>query len=188
MKRITLPSKFTLRAVAETLHRGLFSYMQRAGLVLSVAHTAAESYTDTTYSISASLPTSYDSTGYTATTGFVYTAIGRVSKWPEFGRSQNLNEFVPITGSVEYVKGAPRYGTGDVEMADMPTDAGQIILKAASESNNHYSVKITLPDGELRYLDVMVAAWKNSPASEGAINLRTATIGVCRAPVIVAAV
>lgn len=150
------------------------------------AHTAAESFTDSTYAISASLPATYDAAGYAATT-ITYTAIGRVSKFPAIGRSQAMNEFVPISGAVEYTKGAPRYGQGDMECADMPADAGQVICKAASESPNHYSIKETRPDGAVRYLDVMFASWVLSEASEGAIALRTGTIGVCKAPVIVAA-
>lgn len=151
------------------------------------AHTAVASHTDAIYAISAALPATYDAAGYGATT-MVYTAIGKVSDFIAYGSSRNVNEFVPIAGAVEYTKGAPRYGSGDLMMGDVPADAGQIILKAAEVSPNHYSLKIAYPDGEIHYLDVINAAWTLSGGKEGAPMMRTAKLSVCRAPVVVAAV
>lgn len=150
------------------------------------AHTAIASHSEATYSISASLPATYDAAGYAATT-VVFTAIGKVETFPEFGREQSINEFTPIKGGVEYYKGVEKYGTGDMVVGDVPADAGQVILKAASESSNHYSIKITYADGEVHYLDVLVASWKLTQAGEGNAMKRTAMLAVCRAPVIVAA-
>lgn len=150
------------------------------------AHTAVASHTDTTYAVSASLPATYDAAGYAATT-ITYTAIGKVSDFLPYGSKRSVNEFVPISGAVEYTKGAPRYGQGSLIMGDIPADAGQVILKAAEASANHYSLKITYPDGEVHYLDIMVAGWELSGGKEGAPMLRTATVAVCKAPVVVAA-
>jgi hypothetical protein len=151
------------------------------------AHTAAASFTGAVYAISASLPSTYDSSGYGATT-MTYTTIGKVETFPEFGAQRQVNEFEPINGAVEYLKGTARYGSGDMVMADIPADAGQVILKAADASANHYSMKITYPDGEIHYLDVLVSAWKLTQAGSGQVMKRTATINVCKDPVIVAAV
>ena len=183
MKRITL----IVTAVAGVLHRILFIYLQRAGLLLAAAHTAVASHTDALYAVSATLPATYDASGYGATT-ITYTAIGKVSDFLPYGSKRSINEFVPITGAVEFTKGAPRYGQGDMMMGDIPADAGQVILKAAEASANHYSIKITYPDGEIHYLDIIVAAWTLSGGKEGAPMVRTATLGICRAPVVVAAV
>ena len=151
------------------------------------AHASAASFTDTTYAISASLPATYDASGYGATT-ITYTTIGKVTSFPEMGATRPVSEFVPITGAVEYLKGAPRYGSGPMIMADIPADTGQVIVKAADASSAHYSMKITYPDGEIHYLDVLVSSWQLSGAAEGGVMSRTATINVCKAPVIVAAV
>ncbi len=148
------------------------------------AHVNAASFSDTIYAISASLPATYDPTGYAALT---YTTIDRVSTFPEFGAQSNVNEFVPISGPVEYIKGARRFGTGDVIVADVPADPGQVLMKAAEASQNHYSIKITYPDSEVHYLDVIVSSWKLSGASEGTVMTRTATVSLGRDPVIVAA-
>lgn len=151
------------------------------------AHTAVESFTDTTYAISASLPATYDAAGYGATS-ITYTAIGKVESFMAYGSKRPVNEFVPISGTVEYTKGAPRYGQGELVCGDVPADAGQVILKAAEASANHYSMKITYPDGEIHYLDVIVAGWELAQAQDSASLKRTATVAICRAPVVVAAV
>lgn len=150
------------------------------------AHTAAASFTDTTYAISAGLPATYDAAGYGATT-ITYTTIGKVDSFPEFGATREVNKFIPISGPVEYSKGVAEYGSGPMTMADVPADAGQVILKAADASANHYSMKITYPDGEIHYLDVLVSGWQLSSAKSSEFLMRTATINVCKAPVVVAA-
>lgn len=185
MKQLKL--KRALTAVAETLHAGLFNYMQRAGLVLCAAHTAPAGVSDTTYSISAALPTAYDATGYAVTSVVAFTAIGQVETFPEYGLNRAMNEFTPITGTITTVKGADSFGGGDMVVADIPADAGQVICKAASASENHYSMKITLPDGEIHFLDVMIGSWKLSQHQSGAFLKRTASIRVLRDPVVVAA-
>ena len=151
------------------------------------AHTAAASFTSTTYAISAGLPATYDAAGYGATT-ITYTTIGKVESFPEIGSTREVNKFTPISGAVEYLKGTAEYGSGNMVMADVPADAGQVILKAADASANHYSMKITYPDGEIHYLDVIVSSWKLSQAQSGGVMKRTAMISVCKDPVIVAAV
>ena len=151
------------------------------------AHTAVASHTDALYYVSATLPATYDSSGYGATT-ITWIAIGKVSDFIMYGSKRNVNEWVPITGAVEYTKGAPRYGSGDMTMGDIPADVGQVILKAAEASANHYSMKIVYPDTETHYLDVIVSAWQLSAGKEGAPMVRTATMSVCKAPVVVAAV
>ena len=149
-------------------------------------HTSAASATDTVYAISAALPATYDAAGY-GSTAITYTVIDRVSDMLPYGSKRAVNKFQPIKGAVEKTKGSPDYGSGEMRMADMPADAGQIILKAAEVSPNHYSMKITYADGEVHYLDVLVTGWQLSGAKEGETLIRTASIEVCKAPVVVAA-
>jgi len=150
------------------------------------AHSDVASFTDAIYAISASLPATYDAAGYGAT-AMVYTTIDKVESFIPYGAKRPINKFTPVRGAVTKYKGAPDYGEGDMVVGDMPLDAGQVILKAADASPNHYSMKITYPDGEVHYLDVIVASWELSGSGEGKAMTRTAMIGVCRAPVIVAA-
>lgn len=150
------------------------------------AHTAVASHTDAIYAISASLPATYDAAGYGGT-AMVYTEIQPVSDFMPYGSERTINKFTPIRGAVQKTKGTVDYGDGDLVVGDVPADAGQVILKAADASDAHYSMKITYPDGEIHYLDVIVAGWKLSGGKEGAPMVRTAKLGICRAPVIVAA-
>lgn len=151
------------------------------------AHSGAASFTDTIYAISASLPATYDAAGY-GSTAITYTTIDRVQSFPEFGAQSNTNEFIPVKGAIEQIKGQRRYGNGPMVCADMPGDAGQVIVKAAEASSNHYSMKITYPDTEVHYLDVIVTSWLLSGSSgDGAVMTRSAGIAVQRDPVVVAA-
>ena len=150
------------------------------------AHTVPAGFSDTTYAICATLPATYDAAGYAAS-GLTYTVIGQIESFPESGEERAINEFKPITGAVTKAKGAPNYGGGPAVMADIPADAGQTILKAACASENRYSIKVTYPDTDVHYLDVLVASWRLSQAAEGGFMKRTAGIYLCRDPVIVAA-
>ncbi len=150
------------------------------------AHSSAASITDTIYAISASLPATYDAAGYGAT-AMVFTTIGKVSQMLPTGSKRTVNKFTPIRGAVEKSKGAPDYGSGDMMMADIPADAGQVIMKAAEASANNYSMKVTYTDGEIHYFDILVSAWQLSGGKEGDFLVRTATVDLCKAPVIVAA-
>jgi hypothetical protein len=154
------------------------------------AHTAVEFFTDgsgTTYAISAGLPATYDAAGYGATT-ITYTLIGKPKSFFPYGANRPIQEYVPLNGAVEYGKGVRRFGQGEFVVGDVPADAGQVIVKAAEASAAHYSMKIVYPDGEIHYLDVIVASWNLAAAAEGEPLTRTALIGICREPVIVAAV
>lgn len=151
-------------------------------------HSDVASHTDALYYITATLPATYDAAGYAGSgMNWELGLIGRVSDFLPYGSKRSLNEFVPITGAVEFTKGAPRYGSGDMMMADMPNDPGQVILRAAEASANHYSMRIVYPDGEIHYLDVINSGWQLSGGKEGAPMIRTATLGICKAPVVVAA-
>lgn len=184
MKRIKV--RPLVSAVFRPLQKLLFISMWRAGLVLGVAHTATETMTGTTYAISASLPATYDAAGYGAT-AMTYTLIDRVINFMPYGSDRTVQKIMPIASAVEKIKGQADYGDGDMVMSYMPGDAGQVIVKAAEPSSNHYSLKIVYPDGEKHYLDVIVSSFKYPAAKEAEAFLVTVKIGVCRAPVVVAA-
>lgn len=187
IKRFLLP---LVSAVVNWLDRKLFNYGTWAGFILEAAHTAVEFFSDgsgTTYSISAALPTAYDATAYAATSVVAFTLIGKPKSFPQFGSKRALQEWQPISGSVEKGKGAPNYGGGQSTWGDVPADAGQIILKAAEASSAHFSMKLTFPDGEIHFLDVLVCSWELSAAASGSPMERLCDIQLCRAPVVVAA-
>lgn len=152
------------------------------------ARTVVGTLSTATLAISASLPATYDAAGYGATS-ITYTAIGEIENYGNHGVTAAITEFTPVdTAVVAKMKGSKNYGTMSLMLGSIPTNAGQVILKTASESNAHYSAKMTYPDGEIHYMDVLVAKHE---FQDGAVNdtMKVAVdLAICRAPVIVAAV
>ena len=151
-----------------------------------VARTTVESLTGALYAISAALPATYDAAGYGATT-MVYTAIGSVESSSNYGSKRSVTTFIPINGAVQKVKGTPDYGVLSMTYGDIPLDTGQIIVKAAEASANHYSLKITYIDGEIHYIDVLCSSYEYQAAKAGDVKKVMATLNICAAPVLIAA-
>lgn len=151
------------------------------------ARTVVGTLSTATLAITATLPATYDAAGYGATS-ITYTAIGQVENYGNHGVTATITEFTPVdTAIVAKMKGSKNYGTMTLMVGSIPTDAGQVILKAASESNNHYSAKLTYPDGEIHYLDVLVAKHEFQDGSVNDAMKVSVDLAICRAPVIVAA-
>lgn len=152
------------------------------------ARTVVGTLSGATLAISASLPATYDAAGYGATT-ITYTAIGQIENFGNHGVTATIVEFTPIdTAVVAKMKGSKNYGTMSLMLGSIPTNAGQVIVLAASESNNHYSGKLTYPDGEIHYIDVLVAKHEFQGGSVNDPMKLAVDLAICRAPVIVAAV
>lgn len=150
-------------------------------------NTSAVTLSGATLSISATLPETYDAAGY-ASTDIVWTLIGEIEDFGNHGGTANITEFTPVaTAVVNKLKGAKNYGTKTLTMAHIPTDAGQVILEAAFESNNHYSVKETYPSGRVHYLDVLVAKNENQDGTVDSVQKYAVDLAICRKPVKVAA-
>ena len=110
----------------------------------------------TTIGISAALPATYDQTAFTALT---YTEIGEVSDLGEFGREYNIVKFNPLKDRRTVKrKGSFDDGTVQVQLAKAATDAGQILLKSAVNSDASHSVKIVLQDGTTFYFTAQVSS------------------------------
>lgn len=150
-------------------------------------HTATMTMTGTTYAICANTPDTYDEAGYT-NAYMTYTLIDRVITFSPYGAERDVQKIKPIASPVEKIKGQADYGDGDMTMSYMPNDPGQIILQEAEASPDHYSMEVVYPDGEKHYLDLIVSGFKYPGAKEAEAFIATAKIGVCRAPVIIAAV
>jgi len=151
------------------------------------ARTVVGTISGATLAISASLPATYDAAGYGATS-ITYTTIGEVENFGNHGVTATITEFTPIsTAVVAKMKGSKNYGTMSMTLGSIPTDAGQAIITTASESTAHYSAKLTYPDGEIHYLDVLVAKDEYQDGSVNDAMKRSVDFAICRAPVIVAA-
>lgn len=154
--------------------------------------TTIQTLSGATIAISASLPATYDSSGYGATS-ITYTAIGNVEDMGEHGGNAQVTEFTPVdTGVVQKIKGSINYGSMSLMVGQVSSDAGQDIIDAAFASKNRYSVKIAYPvktgetTGEIHYLDVLVTKRVWQDGSANTVRKLSATFEVCRAPVVVA--
>ena len=147
------------------------------------ARTTVESVTGTLFAISAGLPATYDATGYAALT---YTTVGEVEDIGSEDATKATQQFTPIaTSVVTKVPGPIDYGKRTVVLGHLPSDAGQVLMKAAFKSNNRYSVKITFPDTEVRYYDVLVTKFGTSGGKAGELARVTSEIDICREPIVV---
>lgn len=147
--------------------------------------TVVESMVGRTLSISATLPATYDAAGYGATT-VVFTAIGELETIGAYGLTKEIIEFAPLaTGVTTKLPGKINYGNLAVTGADMPSDAGQDIVRAAAASSSRYSLKLTNPDTSIVYMDVL--STKNEDQGGGLSDVHKVNFefAICRAPVVV---
>ena len=121
-----------------------------------MAGSKAMTSAGTTIEISAALPATYDKTAFAA---LAYTEIGEVSDLGEFGREYNIVKFNPLKDRRTVKrKGSFDDGTVQVQLAKAATDAGQILLKSAVNSDASHSVKIVLQDGTTFYFTAQVSS------------------------------
>lgn len=94
---------------------------------------------------SATLPATYDNTGFSALT---FTEIGEVSDLGSFGTVYALVTFMPLGNRDVYkVKGSRNHGTVSLKLASAPTDAGQVALEVGLQSDAAYSFKVVTQSG-----------------------------------------
>ncbi len=116
--------------------------------------------------ISAGKPATQDAFGYGA---LVYTDIGNVESIGGFGAATEVVGFQPLKGPMQKHKGPTNYGSLTPTMAVDEADAGQALLAVAAAPSNAalYAIRVTKPDGALRYFQVRVFGM---PETIGAAN------------------
>lgn len=157
------------------------------------ARSNIQSNATTKVYISATRPTAFTEAEYTST-DIVYSLIGEVENVGNHGVTAQIIEFTAVNDAVvQKLKGSKNYGTMNLMIGHVPGDAGQTIVRAASESQNRYSVKVLYPVGdgeatpETHYLDVLVASAENQDGGANDVRKLACAFAVCRAPVIVSA-
>lgn len=180
------PLVSAVKHLKEFAHKKLFRYMVATGLVMCAARTDADSFTDARYFVTATAPSSYDAAGY-QNTGIPWTEVTLISEFPEYGPMADVNKFTPIYGAIKKVKRTPDFGGGTLVYADLPSDAGQIIVKTYATSQSHLYWMIVYSDGEKCFLDSIVLSCRKAKAASGDFQIRNAQLEFNRAPVEVAA-
>lgn len=94
--------------------------------------------------VSATLPATLTEAGFTAVTTWV--EVGEITEIPEYGGSSEVVTHTPLkTGVQEKFHGPSNAGSLQIPMAYDPSDAGQIILKAAKADKKQRAFKIEYP-------------------------------------------
>ena len=129
-----------------------------------------------TLQVSATTPATFNSAGYAALT---YTTVGEITNLGEFGRIYALSKHNPVaTRATVKKKGSYDEGQLNLQLGLDTDDAGQVLMKAASLSDNDYSVKITDQKGDVYYMQVQVMSWKVSIGSVDQITAATCSLEI----------
>lgn len=136
------------------------------------------SYTSagTTFSVSASAPATYNAAGFGALT---FTSVGEVTNIGEFAKVYALVTHNPVaTRQTVKRKGSYNNGTIPLEFALDEADAGQIILRAASESDSSYSFRVVTQNGDIYYFSAQTMSFVINVGSVDQITAGTAQLEI----------
>lgn len=129
----------------------------------------------TVISISASIPGTFDAAGY-AGSGMNFIPIGEIVDAGTHGRKYAEITHKPIgSRGTQKFKGSFDEGTKTIQMGRDSLDAGQVIAKAASLSDNDYSFKVQYPagagqtTGEVDYFQAKVMSFEKSASNVDSI-------------------
>lgn len=135
-----------------------------------------------TLAISNAIPATYDAAGYGALT---YTNVGEITNIGEFGKEFALVTHLPLSSrGVAKRKGSFNNGTLNPAMALDPSDAGQILMAAALESDAPSAFEITLQDGTVYYLMGLTMAFRPNVGGTDDVVTATCTIEVDDKPIV----
>lgn len=128
----------------------------------------------TTLAISAGTPSTYDSSGFGALS---WTTVGEVTDLGEYGRVYALVTHNPLASrATEKFKGSYNDGSISMQIAEDTSDAGQIIIDAAVDSDNNYAFRITAQDSDIDYFQAKVMS---KTVSVGSVDqIRSSTVQV----------
>jgi hypothetical protein len=133
----------------------------------------------TTLTVSASAPATFDGAGYAA----VFAAspgpavVGEITDLGEFGREFALVTHMPVgSRGTQKFKGSFNEGTMSLSLGLDTDDAGQIIMKTASLSDNNFSFQVTTQNGDKYFFQAKVMSFKVNVAGVDSITTATTTL------------
>ena len=143
-----------------------------AGASLAIASTAG-------------VPATFDAAGYEAS---VLVDVGEITNIGEFGKEFALVTHQPLsTRGVKKGKGSYNNGTLNPALALDTSDAGQLLMQTALESDDSWVFCVTLQDGSKYYLMGKVMSFKPNVGSVDDVVTASPTIEVDSDPIIAVA-
>lgn len=136
---------------------------------------------ETTISVSAALPATFDAAGYVALT---FTAVGQVTDWTPGGQVYNVVTSNPIAQrSTDKYKGTFNNGADSITINRDDDDAGQILVLAALAADTDYSFEVTYRDGTIDYFTGKVVSFDTVAGGADSIVQRTISLERTRSTV-----
>ena len=138
----------------------------------------------TIVSISDDIPATYDAAGFAAV-GVVFTVVGEVSNLGDTGRTYEDVSYNTLgeRGTV-HLKGTYDEPETTFEMIADRADAGQVIVKAASESDENYSFKVEYQNGDVDYFQGKVFSFVTAGGEANTVRTVSANIRIDRRGVV----
>jgi hypothetical protein len=103
--------------------------------------------------------------------------VGEITDLGEFGREFALVTHNPVgTRGTQKFKGSFNEGTMSLSLGLDTDDAGQIIMKAASLSDDNYSFMVTTQSGDRYFFQAKVMSFKVGVGSVDSITTATCTL------------
>tara|TARA_R110002072_G_scaffold38314_4_gene110914 strand:+ start:17584 stop:18051 length:468 start_codon:yes stop_codon:yes gene_type:complete len=129
----------------------------------------------TSIALSAGPPATFDAAGYAALT---FTAIGEVTDLGEIpSRVYELVTHQPIASrGLQKGKGGYQLGSQSITFAIDADDAGQLLVDAATNSDDGYSIKIAHPTLGTIYARALVMGGAKSYGDVNSVATRTVTL------------
>ena len=142
---------------------------------------SVQTLVETTISVSASLPATYDAAGYGALT---FTAVGQVTDWTAGGQVYNVVTSNPIAqrGTDKY-KGTFNNGADTITVNRDDDDAGQLIILAALTDDADYAFEVTYQDGTIDYFTGKVVSFDTVAGGADSIVQKTISLERTRSTV-----
>lgn len=136
----------------------------------------------TIVSVSAGVPATYNQIGFEA---LAYTQVGEVSNLGDRGRTYEDVSYNTLgeRGTV-HLKGTYDEPETTFEMISARVDSGQVIMKAASQSDANYAFKVQYQNGEVDYFQAKVFGFVTVGGEANTVRTVSANIRVDRQGVV----
>jgi len=131
----------------------------------------------TTLEVAADQPATRDESGFSALT---YTSVGEVTDMGEYGPEFEVVTHNPLaTRRTVKRKGTVNDGSISMQLARVPSDAGQQILidgVDGAERDTVHSFKVTLQDGTVQYMTGQIYSYTTNVGSINQITGASVTV------------
>ena len=135
-------------------------------------------FAGSTVSISDDIPATYNEAGFEAA-GVVFTPIGEVTSIGGRGRTYNDVSYTNLaTRGTTHRKGSYDESELSIEIGVDRSNAGQVLLKAASDSDANHSFRIVYSNGETDFFEALTFSFADAGGDSDTIRAVTATLRV----------